>query len=85
MNSSGFQIVCSNCDCIGVQLDFPEGAPSSTKISCATCGSPRGTLGGLRSLALPDQDSLLDVIPDPPPLDGKERRRSRPRRASDKR
>jgi len=84
MNATRFQIVCANCGCIGVQLDFPDDAPSSTEVSCATCGNPRGTLYDLRSLASPNQDSLLDVTPKQTPSRGKQRRKLPPRRASNK-
>jgi hypothetical protein len=46
-----FQIICINCDAIGIVLDHPQDAPS-TPIQCRHCGVPRGTLGDLRSLAL---------------------------------
>lgn len=56
-----FQIVCANCDALGIVLDYAEGAPSSIPIKCSGCGDLRGTLGDLRKLALPDQRDIFDV------------------------
>jgi ribosomal protein S27E len=47
-----FQIICINCDAIGIVLDHPQDAPPSTPIKCRHCGAPRGTLGDLRDLAI---------------------------------
>jgi hypothetical protein len=55
-----FQIVCVLCDAIGITLDHPEDAPSSTLIKCSECGAPRGTLGELRSLASSNRQDLLE-------------------------
>jgi hypothetical protein len=56
-----FQLVCVNCDALGIVLDYAEGAPSSTSIKCRDCGALRGTLGDLRNLALADQRDTFDV------------------------
>jgi hypothetical protein len=56
-----FQLVCVNCDALGIILDYVEGAPSSTPIKCRDCGALRGTLGDLRNLALADQRDTFDV------------------------
>jgi hypothetical protein len=56
-----FQLVCVNCDALGIVLDYAEGAPSSTPIKCRDCGALRGTLGDLRNLALADQRDTFDV------------------------
>jgi hypothetical protein len=56
-----FQLVCINCDALGIVLDYAEGAPLSTPIKCSYCGAPRGTLGDLRNLALSDRNEILSV------------------------
>jgi hypothetical protein len=56
-----FQIVCAECDAVGIVVDYPEDAPVSTTIKCRQCGAPRGTLGNLRRLALSDRHDLFDV------------------------
>jgi hypothetical protein len=47
----GFQLVCRNCDGLGIAYDCAERAPASTQILCRHCGYNRGTLGELRRLA----------------------------------
>jgi hypothetical protein len=54
-----FQLVCIDCDALGIVLDCAEGAPLSTLIRCHSCGGLRGTLGDLRNLAEPGQ---LDIF-----------------------
>jgi hypothetical protein len=56
----GFQLVCMNCDALGIVFDYAEGAPPSTPIKCRDCDALRGTLGGLRKLALQDRRDSLD-------------------------
>ena len=56
-----FQIVCVNCDTLGIVFDCPEGAPSWTEIMCRQCGARRGTLGGLRNLSTADGQDLFEV------------------------
>jgi hypothetical protein len=55
-----FQLVCMNCDALGIVFDYAEGAPPSTPIKCRDCDALRGTLGGLRNLALQDRSDSLD-------------------------
>jgi hypothetical protein len=55
-----FQLVCMNCDALGIIFDYAEGAPSSTPIKCRDCDALRGTLGALRNLALRDRRDSLD-------------------------
>jgi hypothetical protein len=55
-----FQLVCMNCDALGIVFDYAEGAPSSTPIMCRDCDALRGTLGDLRNLALQDRRDSLD-------------------------
>lgn len=55
---SSFSIVCENCDCVGVQMDVAENAPSWTPVLCAKCKYPRGTLGDLRALSEMDRDAI---------------------------
>jgi ribosomal protein S27E len=54
-----FQLVCVNCDALGIVLDHAEYAPSSTQVKCRGCGAPRGTLGDLRNLAFSDRTDIL--------------------------
>jgi hypothetical protein len=56
-----FQLICINCDYLGITLDFPEDAPPSTQIRCSACGAPRGTLGELRNLATSDRRNLFEL------------------------
>jgi hypothetical protein len=56
-----FQLVCVNCDALGIVLDHAEHAPSSAPIKCRGCGAPRGTLGDLRDLALSDRTDIFSV------------------------
>jgi hypothetical protein len=56
-----FQLVCVNCDALGIVLDHPEDAPSSAQIKCCYCGAPRGTLGDLRNLALSDRNDIFNA------------------------
>jgi hypothetical protein len=56
-----FRLVCVNCDALGIVLDYPENAPTSTQIKCGSCSAPRGTLGELRSLASSDQRDIFEL------------------------
>jgi hypothetical protein len=56
-----FQLVCIECDSIGVVIDDGELAPPSAIVRCSHCSAARGTLGELRSLALSDRRDLFDV------------------------
>jgi hypothetical protein len=58
---SRFQLICINCDALGIVLDYPDNAPSSTQIKCQGCQAPRGTIGDLRTLALSDRRDLFDA------------------------
>ena len=57
-----FQLVCTDCDTLGIELDYAEGAPLSTPIKCSGCGGLRGTLGDLRSLASTEQNEIFEVF-----------------------
>jgi hypothetical protein len=57
-----FQLVCTDCDTLGIELDYAEGAPLSTPIKCSGCGGLRGTLGDLRHLASSEQNDLFEVF-----------------------
>jgi hypothetical protein len=46
-----FQLVCVECDSVGVIIDGSELAPPSTIVKCSHCRAARGTLGDLRDLA----------------------------------
>jgi hypothetical protein len=56
-----FQIVCRNCDGLGIIFEFPEDAPSSAVITCRHCGAPRGTLGNLRRLSTLAKQDLFEI------------------------
>jgi hypothetical protein len=56
---TAFQLVCVNCDALGIVFDFAEDAPSSAQIKCRGCDAPRGTLGDLRNLALSDRTDIF--------------------------
>jgi ribosomal protein S27E len=56
-----FNIVCINCDSLGIVFDCPEGAPPSTQIKCRHCGVPRGTLGDLRALSCSDRRDMFEI------------------------
>jgi hypothetical protein len=56
-----FQLVCIECDSIGVVIDHGGLAPPSAIIRCRHCSAARGTLGELRSLARSDRRDLFDV------------------------
>jgi hypothetical protein len=55
-----FQLVCLECDSVGVVIDDPEFAPASMIVKCSHCAADRGTLGELRSLAVSDCRDLFD-------------------------
>ena len=61
-----FQIICINCDALGIVFDCVEDAASSTLIKCRGCGAPRGTLGISGSwnsqTATPSRSRLLGGI-----------------------
>ncbi len=56
-----FEIVCRQCEALGVRSDYAEGAPSSTIIKCSVCDAPRGTLGALQSLAKSNRRDLFEA------------------------
>jgi hypothetical protein len=55
-----FQLVCIECDTVGVIIDGSELAPPSTIVRCSHCQSARGTLGDLRNLANSGRRDLFD-------------------------
>jgi hypothetical protein len=56
-----FQLLCVNCDALGIVLDYAEDAASSAQIKCRGCGAPCGTLGDLRDLALSGRTDIFSV------------------------
>lgn len=56
-----FKIICPNCDGLGIAIEAPESAPSSTIVKCRNCDYPGGTLGGSRSLATSDRNDLFEI------------------------
>jgi hypothetical protein len=58
---NGFEIICAVCGGLGIILDCPQGAPSSTVVTCRHCGAPRGTLGDLRSLSTSGKQDLFEI------------------------
>ena len=55
-----FQLVCAQCDSVGVIIDHGEQAPPSTIVRCSHCETSRGTLGELRELASSGRRDLFD-------------------------
>ena len=55
-----FQLVCVECDSVGVIIDGSELAPPSTIVKCSHCQSARGTLGDLRKLANSGRRDLFE-------------------------
>ena len=55
-----FQLVCVECNSVGVIIDGSELSPPSTIVKCSHCRSARGTLGDLRSLANSTRRDLFD-------------------------
>jgi hypothetical protein len=47
-----FQIVCGKCGGLAVKIENPEQASRETIVYCGDCGVSRGTMGGLRDLAV---------------------------------
>jgi hypothetical protein len=47
-----FQIVCGKCGSLAVKIENPERASRETIVYCGDCGASRGTMGGLRDLAV---------------------------------
>lgn len=58
-----FQLVCIECDSVGVIIDGSELAPPSTIVKCSHCRSARGTLGDLRNLATSGRRDLFETNP----------------------
>ncbi len=56
-----FQIVCRNCDGLGIIFEFAEDAPTSAVITCRHCGAPRGSLGDLRRLSTLARQDLFEI------------------------
>jgi len=47
-----FQIVCGKCGGLAVKIENPQRASRETIVYCGDCGASRGTMGGLRDLAV---------------------------------
>ena len=62
-----FQLVCAECDGIGVMIEDGELAPASTIVRCSHCQAARGTLGELRLLAMSGSRDLFDCAGTLPP------------------
>ena len=56
-----FQIVCSKCGGLAVKIENPRRASRETIVCCGDCGASRGTMGGLRNLAV--LAKAHDVLP----------------------
>jgi hypothetical protein len=56
-----FQLVCVQCNALGIVLEDAEGASLSMPIKCRGCGGLRGTLGDLRVLAQSGQPNAFDI------------------------
>ena len=59
-----FQLICIECEGIGVIIEDGELAPSSAVVRCSHCQAARGTLGELRLLAISDRRDLFDSAAD---------------------
>ena len=58
-----FQIVCGKCGGLAVKIENPERASRETIVYCGDCGASRGTVGGLRDLAvLPKAHDVLPLV-----------------------
>jgi hypothetical protein len=57
-----FQLVCVQCDSVGVMIEALELAPASTPVRCSHCQSVRGTLSELRDLAEEPGAIVLDAL-----------------------
>ena len=65
MNSDvAFQIVCANCACLSIKIDEPLKSSREAIVVCGECGSPRGTVGALRDLAVQRHLDLAISTPD---------------------
>jgi hypothetical protein len=54
-----FQIFCGDCGSLAIRIENPESASRETIVYCGDCDAPRGTVGGLRDLAVrPDAHVL---------------------------
>lgn len=51
-NDIGFRIVCTNCGCLSIRIEEPLTAEREAVVYCGDCGTPRGTMGALRDLAI---------------------------------
>jgi hypothetical protein len=60
-NGVDFQIVCNNCGGLAVKIENPVQASRESAVYCSDCGASRGSMGGLRDLAIrPDaHDAFL--------------------------
>ena len=58
-----FQIVCGKCGGLAVKIENPERASRETIVYCRDCGASRGTMGGLRNVAvLPKAHDVLPLV-----------------------
>ncbi len=55
-----FQLVCAQCDSVGLIIDHGEQAPSFSIVRCSHCEASRGTLGELREFANSGRRDLFD-------------------------
>ena len=47
-----FQMVCGECGSLTIKIENPESASREAIVYCGHCGASRGTMGGLRDLAV---------------------------------
>jgi hypothetical protein len=50
--SDEFQMVCADCGSLAITIANPEETNREAIVHCGGCNSPRGTMGGLRDLAM---------------------------------
>jgi hypothetical protein len=56
-----FDMICTNCESLGISIDDPVNAPDEAIIRCKLCNAPRGTMGSLRELAGVECHAVSDL------------------------
>jgi hypothetical protein len=59
--SDEFQMVCVDCGSLAITIANPEETNREAIVHCGGCNSPRGTMGGLRDLAVRAEDNVLPM------------------------
>jgi hypothetical protein len=70
-NNVGFQIVCTNCGCLSINVKEPLKAAREDIVYCGECGISRGTIGALRDLSVRQYlDIAISTPSAAPPVTG---------------